>query len=450
MEGRAGAFDPLSLTRCSQANIFEHFSVASPLATGRSHMPEHPFITTDAAARQLQYTPQHICRLVREGKLDGEKVGRDWMVRQESVVRHLVARETLPLSLGEEEAPALGALSSQASLTVDEILSGREPSVEMKRLAKKLAWENGDAPSHTIHRIIEGDAREMPELDPESVHLIVTSPPYFDLIDYEDTSEIDGQLGNLRDYDQFLAELEKVWRRCFDVLVPGGRACIVVGDVCVSRRQAGRHFVIPLHADITRTCTKIGFDYLTPIYWSKIANMSTEVGGSARFLGKPYEPNAIIKNDVEYILLLRKPGGYRKPTKVQRALSILESGDHKAWFRSVWTDIRGESRKAGHPAPFPTELPGRLIKMFSFVGDTVLDPFWGTGSTTLAAAQAARSSVGYEIERGYVEIGRERLGQLDSAVVNPRFEFELSQTTRDERAKTLHRAPSQESVSPPL
>jgi modification methylase len=293
----------------------------------------------------------------------------------------------------------------------------------MKRLAKKLAWENGAAPSSTTHRIIEGDAREMSELEPGSVQLVVTSPPYFDLIDYEDTSETDGQLGNLTDYDTFLSELDKVWRRCFELLTPGGRLCVVVGDVCVSRRQAGRHFVLPLHADISRRCMEIGFDYLTPIYWSKIANMATEVGGSARFLGKPYEPNAIIKNDVEYILLLRKPGAYRKPTNAQRALSLLDPEDHRRWFRSVWSDIRGESRKAGHPAPFPVELARRLIMMFSFVGDTVLDPFWGTGSTTYAAVKAARSSVGYEIERGYLEIGRDRLRQLDSTVVPPRLEF---------------------------
>lgn len=397
-------------------------------------MPEHTYITTEDAAEQLDYTPQHIRRLVREGKLQGEKVGRDWLVREQSVSQLMAVRENFSLPLyGQPESSPGDDRSDESSageldLTVDEILSGGEPSVGMKRVAKRLAWENGDAPEETNHRIIEGDAREMRALGAESVHLIVTSPPYFDLIDYEDTTETDGQLGNLRDYDLFLDELAKVWKRCFEVLVPGGRLCVVVGDVCVSRRQAGRHFVIPLHADIARSCTEIGFDYLTPIYWSKIANMATEVGGSARFLGKPYEPNAIIKNDVEYILLLRKPGSYRKPTNAQRALSILDPEDHRRWFRSVWTDIRGESRKAGHPAPFPAELARRLINMFSFVGDTVLDPFWGTGSTTHAAVQAARSSIGYEIEPGYIEIGRERLGQLDSVVVPPKFEFATSPT----------------------
>jgi len=390
-------------------------------------MSHSTFISTDEAARQLQYTAQHVRRLVRKGKLEGEKVGRDWIVSSESVGHHLAVRENLSLPLDGETAGQVkdqdDVSTKHSGLTVDEILSGGEPSVELKRLAKKLAWENGAAPARTIHRVTEGDAREMAELEKESVHLVVTSPPYFDLIDYEDTSNTDGQLGNLTDYDHFLGELRRVWKRCFDLLVPGGRLCVVVGDVCVSRRQAGRHFVIPLHADISRDCVELGFDYLTPIYWSKIANMATEVGGNARFLGKPYEPNAIIKNDVEYILLLRKPGSYRQPTNEQRALSILDPEDHRRWFRSVWTDIRGESRKAGHPAPFPAELARRLVMMFSFVGDTVLDPFWGTGSTTRAAVRAARSSVGYEIERGYIEIGREKLQQQDSVVVPPEFEF---------------------------
>lgn len=397
-------------------------------------MQDPSYLTTDEAAKQLQYSPQHIRRLVREGKLDGTKVGRDWIVLADSVDHHLSVRENFSLRLGDEaDQPASAKYSppqSLSDLTVDDILAGAEPSVELKRLAKKLAWENGAAPDNTRHTIVHGDARIMPELAAESVHVVVTSPPYFDLVAYEDTSETDGQLGNLGDYDGFLEELAKVWRRCFDALVPGGRLCIVVGDVCVSRRQAGRHYVIPLHADIARACIRLGFDYLTPIYWSKIANMATEVGGSARFLGKPYEPNGIIKNDVEYILLLRKPGSYRKPTNAQRALSILDPEDHRRWFRSVWTDVRGESRKAGHPAPFPSELARRLIQMFSFVGDTVLDPFWGTGSTTHAAIQSSRSSIGYEIESGYIDIGRRRLDQQDSVAVPAEFDFVTSPSLR--------------------
>ncbi|HWV36260.1 MAG TPA: site-specific DNA-methyltransferase [Thermomicrobiales bacterium] len=257
-----------------------------------------------------------------------------------------------------------------------------------------------------------------------SVHLVVTSPPYFNLINYEQESD-QSQLGHIDEYNLFLSELDRVWRRCFEVLVPGGRMCVVVGDVCVARKKAGRHHVIPLHADISVRCREIGFDYLTPILWSKIANMATEVGGSARFLGKPYEPNAIIKNDVEYILLFRKPGAYRKPTVTQRALSLLEPDEHRRWFRSIWTDVQGQSRAGGHPAPFPVEIASRLIRMFSFVGDTVLDPFWGSGSTTLAAIDAVRSSIGFDIEKKYLEIGRERLAQTRTFAVPPRIEFHM-------------------------
>jgi len=324
------------------------------------------------------------------------------------------------IATGAATLSALAGCTSQ--LSVDEIMSGGEPSVELKRLAKRAAWANGEAPQETLHSLYLGDARKMRELDGKAVDLVVTSPPYFDLVDYEG-ADVKAQLGNLDDYTQFLDELDKVWRRCFELLTPGGRMCVVVGDVCVSRREAGRHHVLPLHADISSRCRAIGFDYLTPILWYKIANMATEVGGSARFLGKPYEPNAIIKNDVEYILLLRKPGSYRNPTNAQRALSLLEAEEHRRFFRALWDDVRGESRKRGHPAPFPAEIAYRLITMFSFVGDTVLDPFWGTGSTTIGAIQASRSSVGYEIEPTYLGIGRGRLQQLDAASVPARVTF---------------------------
>ena len=302
-------------------------------------------------------------------------------------------------------------MSGREHISIDEVMSGGESSLELKRLAKATAWASGAAPDATAHRIYLGDAREMQELS-DQVHLVVTSPPYFNLIDYEGGEDVSGQLGSLDAYEKFLDELDRVWRRCFDLLAFGGRVCTVVGSVCISRRDAGRHHVLPLPADIAVRARRIGFDYLTPIHWYKIANMATEVGGAARFLGKPYEPNAILKNDVETILLLRKPGSYRKPTPAQRALSLIDPEDHQRWFRSVWTDVRGENRKRGHPAPYPVEVASRLIQMFSFVGDTVLDPFWGTGTTTVAAMQTARHSIGYEIDRRFLEMGRERLGQI--------------------------------------
>jgi len=293
-----------------------------------------------------------------------------------------------------------------------------ELRIDEKVEAKKQAIASGRLPQ-TTHRVFLGDAREMKELtEPNSVQLAVTSPPYWNLKEY-DGGAGELQLGHVDDYKAFQDELSKVWKRCFDLLTPGGRLCVVVGDVCISRRAAKRHFVVPLHADISVRCREIGFDYLTPILWYKIANARTEVvGNGSPFLGKPYEPNAIIKNDVEYVLLFRKPGGYRTPTQEQRTLSMIDKEKHPLWFRAIWSDVPGSSREKGHPAPFPVEIPYRLINMFSFVGDNVLDPFLGTGSTTEAAMRSGRNSIGYEIEKKYIEIVKERLehGELTTRV----------------------------------
>ncbi len=259
----------------------------------------------------------------------------------------------------------------------------------------------------TRHILRLGDARKLDWLDDETVHLIVTSPPYFNLKKY---NEYPGQLGDWSDYDEFHDELDQVWRHCFRVLCPGGRLVCNVGDVCVARRRnGGRHHVFPLHADIAIRCRRIGFDYLTPILWYKIANASFEAGNNGGgFLGKPFEPNAIIKNDIEYILMLRKPGGYRKPTDAQRAQSRLSKDEQQAWFRPIWTDITGASTRE-HPAPFPEELAYRLIRMFSFVGDTVLDPFGGTGTTSVAAIRANRNSIYNELDPEYFSLAHDRI-----------------------------------------
>ncbi|HEX9020051.1 MAG TPA: site-specific DNA-methyltransferase, partial [Nitrospirota bacterium] len=239
----------------------------------------------------------------------------------------------------------------------------------------------------TLHRLILGDARDMNYISNESIHLVVTSPPYWTLKRY---NENENQLGHIADYEKFLNELNQVWKEVYRILVPGGRLVCVVGDVCLSRRQHGRHVVVPLHADIAVACRKIGFDNLNPIIWHKISNASFEANVGSKFLGKPYEPNAIIKNDIEFILMQRKPGGYRQPTEQQRKLSMINKDDYTKWFRQFWT-ITGASTK-NHPAPYPLELANRLVRMFSFHGDTVLDPFCGTGTTMLAAMKAGRNS----------------------------------------------------------
>lgn len=253
----------------------------------------------------------------------------------------------------------------------------------------------------TEHRLHLGDARDLSWIPDKSVHLIVTSPPYWTLKKYETRN---GQLGDIEEYDAFLAELAKVWEHCSRVLVEGGRVCCVVGDVCIPRRRDGHHRVMPLHADISVGARRLGLDCLTPILWHKIANGATEAqGNGAGFYGKPYQPGAVVKNDVEYILFLRKHGEYRKTTMLQKALSLLAKDEMQSWFRSFWTDIRGASTRNGHPAPYPPELAERLIRMFSFAGDTVLDPFLGTGSTTLAAIRTGRNSIGNEIEPKYLK-----------------------------------------------
>jgi modification methylase len=248
----------------------------------------------------------------------------------------------------------------------------------------------------TTHRLINGDARDLDFLPDESIHLVITSPPYWNLKRY---NEHPNQLGHIQDYECFLSELAKVWSHVHRILVPGGRLVCVVGDVCVARRRFGRHLVFPLHADICVSCRRLGFDNLNPIIWHKIANASYEVTNGSKFLGKPYEPNAIIKNDIEFILMQRKPGGYRQPTEIQREASRIPKEDFDRWFQQIW-NITGASTKH-HPAPFPLELATRLVRMFSFVGDTVLDPFCGSGTTMVAALRAGRSSIGIEIDSDY-------------------------------------------------
>jgi modification methylase len=223
-------------------------------------------------------------------------------------------------------------------------------------------------------------------------------------------------MGHIENYEIFIEELNKVWRHCYRVLVPGGRLVCVVGDVCLSRREHGRHLVMPLHADITVACRKVGFDNLNPIIWLKISNAMFEANTCSKFLGKPYEHNAIIKNDMEFILMQRKPGGYRQPTREQRELSKIRKEDFRAWFQQTWKLTGASTRE--HPAPYPLELASRLVRMFSFVGDTVLDPLAGSGTTLLAAAKANRNSIGVEIEPQYCQLARTRF-ELELANLSP-------------------------------
>ena len=295
-------------------------------------------------------------------------------------------------------APNLGALPQQ-----DNTSDARAHLLLVNAWFRENPWP--EPYGVTQHRLHLGDAGELGWIDDKSVHLVVCSPPYWNLKKYE---ERDGQMGHIDDYEEFLDRLDAVWSECLRVLVPGGRVCCVVGDVCLSRKQAGRHHVVPLHSDIqTRVrrlrCGKAGFDTVQGIFWHKIANVKMEAtGNGSAFLGKPNQPNSIIKNDVEYILFFRKTGGYRSVDPLKKALSMISTEEHGRWFRSAWSDVPGASTQTGHPAPYPPRLAERLIKMFSFAGDTVLDPFVGSGSTSTAAMRTGRNSIGNELEPIYL------------------------------------------------
>ncbi|HEU0155464.1 MAG TPA: site-specific DNA-methyltransferase [Stellaceae bacterium] len=311
------------------------------------------------------------------------------------------------IQLAQEHAAAVLFRSEMPALpTTDNEPGAPSALLQANKILRARRWP---APyDRTRHEMLLGDARDLRTIPSESVHLIVTSPPYFNLKPY--ASDADGrQLGRVGCYEAFLVELDRVWGECARVLVPGGRICCVIGDILIPRRADGRHRVLPLPADIQVRSRNIGLDNLTPILWFKIGNRTNEAGGgSSGYYGKPYQPGAIIKNDHEHILMLRKPGGYRATSMLQKALSMLQRDEMDAWMRPVWSDIRGASLREGHPAPFPSELAERLIRMFSFAGDTVLDPFAGSGSTAVAAIRAGRNSISIEIEENYLNAATRR------------------------------------------
>lgn len=318
----------------------------------------------------------------------------------DEVTIHSAADLSLDLAYQRLPGDVLALLAADMQRGIPAIAKNPEVTPIIERLCRQLQSQ---------HRLIRGDSRYMAEIPGESVHLVVTSPPYWTLKQYPTR---DGQLGHVEDYETFLDALDEVWRHVYRVLAPGGRLIVVVGDVCLPRRRFGRHLVFPLHASIEEHCRQIGFDNLAPIIWYKIANAQFEVEGGSGFLGKPYEPNAVIKNDIEYILFQRKPGGYRQPTREARVLSVIPRDRHQEWFQQIWT-LGGASTRQ-HPAPYPLALAERLVRMFSFVGDTVLDPFMGTGTTNLAAGRWGRNSIGFEVEPGYFEMSCHRLKSIQS------------------------------------
>lgn len=262
----------------------------------------------------------------------------------------------------------------------------------------------------TIHKIIHGDSRQMNRMEDRSIHLAITSPPYWQLKDYG----TDNQIGFHESYESYINNLNLVWKECHRVLHPGCRLCINIGDQFARSVYYGRYKVIPIRTEIIKFCETIGFDYMGAVIWQKVTTCNTT--GGATIMGSfPYPRNGILKLDYEFILLFKKQGVPPAPTKEQKDRSIMTKEDWNTYFSGHW-HFAG-AKQTGHIAMFPEELPARLIKMFSFPYETVLDPFLGSGTTALAARNLGRSSVGYEINSDFIPTIRNKLnvGQSDIA-----------------------------------
>lgn len=257
------------------------------------------------------------------------------------------------------------------------------------------------------HRIIFADSRQMTEVDDQSVHLVVTSPPYWCIKDYAHP----GQIGYNQSYEEYLADLGQVLAECYRALCPGCRAAINIGDQYLRAAEHGRYRVQPIPADIIRMGLDLGFDFMGNIIWEKISTTNTTGGG--QWMGSTYYPrDGHITYEHEYIILLRKRGDWPRATPEQKEQSRLTKEQRSEWFRGIW-HIPPE-RQNSHIAMFPVELPRRLIKMYSFYGETVLDPFLGSGTTCLAAEMEGRNSIGYEINEDFESIIRDKLQANDS------------------------------------
>jgi len=256
-------------------------------------------------------------------------------------------------------------------------------------------------------KIIIGDSRKMVEVKDNTIGLIITSPPYWNIKDYG----IEGQIGYGQTLHNYLRDLYSVWKECFRILKPGRRFCLNIGDQFARAIIYGRYKVIPLHAEFISQCEDIGFDYMGSIIWQKKTTMNT-TGGATIMGSYPYPPNGIVEIDYEYILIFKKPGNGEKIDKSIKEQSALTKEEWKKYFYGHW--YFGGARQIEHEAMFPDELPKRLIKMFSFVGDTVLDPFLGSGTVVKAAIDLDRRSIGYEINEEYINVIEEKIGLKES------------------------------------
>ena len=268
----------------------------------------------------------------------------------------------------------------------------------------------------TWHKIINGDSRQMAELADSSVHLVVTSPPYWQLKDYG----ADNQIGFNDSYENYINNLNLVWKECYRVLYDGCRLCINIGDQFARAVYYGRYKVIPIREEIIKFCESIGFDYMGAIIWKKVTTSNT-TGGGVQMGSYPYPRNGILKLDYEFILVFKKLGDAPKPTKEQKERSKMTADEWNTYFAGHW-NFPG-IRQNGHIAMFPEELPTRLIKMFSFVGETVLDPFLGSGTTSLAAKNTDRNSIGFEINSEFTSVIREKLNVFQKDLEGTIYDF---------------------------
>lgn len=268
----------------------------------------------------------------------------------------------------------------------------------------------------THHKIVNGDSRQMTVLEDNSVHLAITSPPYWQLKDYG----TDDQIGFHDSYESYINNLNLVWKECYRALHNGCRLCVNIGDQFARAIYYGRYKVIPIREEIIKFCENIGFDYMGAIIWQKVTTSNT-TGGGVQMGSYPYPRNGILKLDYEFILVFKKLGDAPKPTKEIKELSKMTATEWNTFFAGHW-NFAG-ARQNNHIAMFPEELPRRLIKMFSFVGETVLDPFAGSGTTNLASKNLGRNSVGFEINPEFIPIVKEKLEVNQKDINETTYEF---------------------------
>jgi len=246
-------------------------------------------------------------------------------------------------------------------------------------------------------------SENMAELADESINLAVTSPPYGTIKDYDH----EDQIGFSDDFDKYIARLSTVWKECYRVLQPGSRLVINIGDQFLRAKTHGRYRILPIGSRIIHSCVEIGFDYLGDIIWQKVS--TTNTSGGCSLMGSLFYPrNGLMTYDYEHVLIFKKHGGKeKKPDLKTREKSKICIDEWKEWYTGHW-NFPG-IRQTGHVAMFPEELPYRIIRMFSFIGDIVLDPFAGSGTTFKVARALGRTGVGYEINPAFRELQESKI-----------------------------------------